>query len=186
MRRASIWVALALLTAGALTASAGAGQPSREAIHEDDSFELEDFCGKTGLTVEVAYVLDLRIKILQRGTTAAPYFMQHGKLTEVITNHANGTFVTTASNVLEKDLGITDNGDGTVTILVLATGNAVLYNADGKAIARNPGQTRFELDIHLRGTPSDPEDDVVLDQRIVRESTGRSDDFCAAALGALS
>ena len=57
--------------------------------------------------------------------------------------------------MLEKDKRITDNGDGTLTILILATGNAVLYGANGKAIARNPGQVRFELVVAHNGTPND-------------------------------
>jgi hypothetical protein len=84
-------------------------------------------------------------------------------------------------------LRITDNGDGTITILVLATGNAVLYGEDGKALARNPGQIRFEILIDTAGTPSDPSDDEFLAfLGVVKGSTGRSDDFCAAAVPALS
>ena len=61
----------------------------------------------------------------------------------------------------------------------------MLYGPDGKAIARNPGQTRFELVFDDGGTPADPLDDVELDFRVVKESTGRSDDFCTAAVAAL-
>ena len=60
------------------------------------------------------------------------------------------------------DLNVTDNGDGTLTILVLATGNGILYGPDGKAITRNPGQIRFEVVIDHGGTPSDPLDDSSL------------------------
>lgn len=189
MRRSSlraIIASTAALTCLVLSASAGAGQPERETIHIEDSRELEGFCGVQGLDVTLAFVLDLRVKIMQRGKTEAPFIMQHGRLTEVITNPANGEWVSTVSNVLEKDLHITDNGDGTVTILVLATGNATVYGSNGKTIARNPGQTRYELDIDLGGTPSYPDDDTVIDFRIVKESTGRSDDFCAAVIPALS
>ena len=71
--------------------------------------------------------------------------------------------------------------------IILATGNAVLYGEDGKAIARNPGQIRFELLFGDNGTPDDPFDDVLLaDLGLVKGSTGRSDDFCAAAVPALS
>jgi hypothetical protein len=45
----------------------------------------------------------------------------------VFTNQANDKSVTGVVNVIEKDLRVTDNGDGTLTILILATGNAVLY-----------------------------------------------------------
>jgi hypothetical protein len=88
--------------------------------------------------------------------------------------------------VIEKDLRVTDNGDGTQTILILATGNAVLYGDDGKAIARNPGQIRFEILVDDGGTPTDPSDDEFLDfLGVVKGSTGRSDDFCEAAVPAL-
>jgi hypothetical protein len=81
---------------------------------------------------------------------------------------------------------VTDKGDGTLTILALATGNDVFYGPDGKAIGRNPGQVRFEILVDHGGTPTDPSDDVELDFRLVRESTGRSDDFCEVAVPALS
>ena len=82
---------------------------------------------------------------------------------------------------------VTENGDGTLTILVLATGNAVLYGPDGKAIARNPGQTRFEILLDDGGTPNDPSDDEFLGRLgVAKESTGRSDDFCEAAVPALT
>jgi hypothetical protein len=88
--------------------------------------------------------------------------------------------------VIEKDLRVTDNGDGTLTVLIMATGNGVLYGEDGKAIARNPGQIRLELFVDHGGTPNDPSDDVVLSEDLVKGSTGRSDDFCEAAIPALT
>ena len=74
----------------------------------------------------------------------------------MVTNLANGNSVTSVATVRDKDQRVTDNGDGTLTILVLTTGNAVLYGEDGKAIARNPGQVRFEILIDHGGTPTDP------------------------------
>jgi hypothetical protein len=82
---------------------------------------------------------------------------------------------------------VTDNGDGTLTILVMGTGNAVAFDEDGKAIARNPGQIPFELLIDNGGTPQDPSDDEFLaDLGVVFGSTGRNDDFCEAVVPALS
>ena len=70
--------------------------------------------------------------------------------------------------------------------VILATGNAVLYGENHKAIARNPGQTRFEILVDHGGTPTDPADDEFLaDLGEVKGSTGRSDDFCDAAVPAL-
>ena len=67
------------------------------------------------------------------------------------------------------------DGDGRI---ILATGNAVLYDESGKAIARNPGQTRFVIVFDANGTE--------LSREIVKSSTGRSDDFCDAAVPALT
>jgi hypothetical protein len=84
-----------------------------------------------------------------------------------------------------KDLRVTDNGDGTLTILQMSTGNATLYGPDGTAIGRNPGQVRFEFVVDHGGTPTDPSDDVLLKERLVKGSTGRSDDFCEAVVPVL-
>ena len=91
--------------------------------------------------------------------------------------------MTSSATVRDKDQRITDNGDGTLTILVLATGNAVLYAEGGDAIARNPGQVRYELLIDHGGTPTDPSDDEFVEfLGDVKGSTGRTDDYCAAAV----
>ena len=81
---------------------------------------------------------------------------------------------------------MTDNGDGTLTILNLRTGNDVYYGPDGDVIGRNPGQIRLEILVDHSGTPTDPFDDVFLAEELVKGSTGRSDDFCEAAVPALS
>lgn len=58
---------------------------------------------------------------------------------------------------------------------------------DGKALGRDPGQIRFKILIDTAGTPSDPSDDEFLAfLGVVKGSTGRSDDFCATAVPALS
>ncbi len=178
-------LALGAAAAAMLAAAAGAGPPFRETIHDEFAFVDDDFCG-AGLTVEVAVVLDIRVQAAPRGSDGLIYFLQHGTETDVLTNLANGTSLTSFARVLEKDLRVTDNGDGTLTVLILATGNAVLYGADGKAIARNPGQIRIELLIDHGGTPNDPSDDVILAEELVKGSTGRSDDFCEAAVPALT
>ena len=179
-------LALGVTAAAMLPTAATAGPPFGETIHEEGEFVVEDFCDEEGLDVEIAFVSDVRVQGQPRGNAGLLYFMQHGKLTETITNLANDKFVTTATTVLDKDLRVSDNGDGTLTILILATGNAVLYGRNGKVIASNPGQVRFEVVLDHGGTPTDPSDDVGLSFELVKGSTGRTDDFCAAAIAALS
>jgi len=180
-------LALGATAAVMLAAAATAGQVFRETIHEEGTIELPEICGVPGLAVELAYVVDISVQVVPHGPSGLAYFMQHGTVSEMFTSLANGKSVTSVANVFEKDLRVTDNGDGTQTVLILATGNAVLYGQDGKAIARNPGQIRFELLFDDGGTPTDPSDDEFLaDLGLVKGSTGRSDDFCDAAVAALS
>ena len=177
MRR-MLLLTLAALGALALAASATAGKAINETFHDEGSFGIENYCDEAGLDVEVAFVSDGRVHIVAHGADQLEYFLQHGKLAETITNTANGRYVTTFTNVIEKDQVVTDNGDGTFSILAFATGNAVLYDANGKALARDPGQIRFEILIDQAG-----EDHFV---KVIRESTGRSDDLCDAAVPALT
>ena len=99
----------------------------------------------------------------------------NNRVTNVYTNLDNGNTVTEVGNFVDKDLRVTDNGDGTLTILVLSTGNIAVYGPDGKALARNPGQIRFELLIDHGGTPRDPSDNVSLEfLGEVKGSTGQT------------
>ena len=72
------------------------------------------------------------------------------------TNPANDKSITAVTRFIQKDLRVTDNGDGTLTILILATGTRRGRGEDGKAIARNPGQVRFKFLVDHGGTPADP------------------------------
>lgn len=161
-----------------LATAASAGPPFRETIHDERTFVLDDYCDVSGLSVEIARVVDIRVHINPHGPNGLEYFLQHGTWSEVLTNLSNGTSLTSVARVIEKDMRVTENGDGTVTVLIQATGNATLYGANGKAIARGPGQVRLELVFDESGAE--------LSRRIVRESTGRSDDFCTAAVAALA
>jgi hypothetical protein len=170
-----------------LAAAASAGQIFRETFHEEETLVLTNFCDVPGLTVELAIVRDGRVHAVPHGPDGLPHFGSHVKQTEVYTNLANDKSVTAVLIGNDKDLRVTDNGDGTLTVLVLATGNAAVYGEDGKAIARNPGQTRFEILVDHGGTPTDPSDDEFLAfLGVVKGSTGRTDDFCAAVVPALS
>jgi hypothetical protein len=94
-----------------------------------------------------------------------------------------GTF-TEISTTNRRDAQVTDNGDGTLTIVVQATGSLRLYDSDGNFVLADPGQVRFQFMVDHGGTPGDPSDDVEIEGsfEVVRESTGRNDtqgrDFC--------
>ena len=194
MTRTARLVRLGLAVAGALALSALAlAFPARaevilhENFHDEETFVWTDFCGVPGMNIDVALTLDGRVQAVGHGPDRVAYFLQPVSRTRVFTNPTNGRSMHEVARYIEKDLRVTDNGDGTLTILVLITGNGVLYDQAGNVIARNPGQVRFEILVDHGGTPADPFDDEFLAELgVVKGSTGRSDDFCAAALTALS
>lgn len=183
----TLGVVVGLAAAASLFAGPAQARPlEKGTFHEEFTEVFADFCDVPGLTVQSDVVVDVRFLLNPHGPDGLAYGMENVRISGVDTNLANGKFVTWTANFIGKDLRVTDNGDGTLTILALVTGNAVLYGMDGKAIARDPGQVRFELLIDHNGTPTDPTDDEFLAGELVKGSTGRSDDFCAAEVAALS
>jgi len=176
-RKRNLVLGTVLAAAALLATAAHAGPPIKETVHvEGNDIILEDFCDVTGLDVTLDFVMDIRVHIVPHGPHGLEYFLQHGTRSEVLT--ANGKTLTSFSRVTEKDLRVTEIGGGKIEVLILATGNAVLYGPSGKAIARNPGQTRFVIVFDAAGNE--------LSREVVKGSTGRSDDFCDAAVSALS
>lgn len=170
-----------------LGASASAGLILNETFHDEGPLAFDNFCDVEGLSVEGAFTVDGRTHAVAHGPGGLAYFVEQIRSTTTLTNPDTGKTITEVATVLQKDQRVTDNGDGTLTILVLGTGNDVVYGPDGKAIARNPGQTRFELLIDDGGTPTDPSDDEFLeDLGVVKGSTGRTDDYCEAVVPALT
>lgn len=188
MTRSHKFVAmLACLAASAALADvASAGRSSHERFQVEDSFEFENLCDVEGLAVLEEWVADIKATGVQRGRDRLPYYSEHIKERRVFTNLDNDKTVTGVTTAIAKDLKVTDNGDGTLTVLLLATGNEVIYGADGKAIFRNPGQSRFKILLDHGGTPTDPDDDEFISDERVKGSTGRNDDFCAAVVPALT
>jgi hypothetical protein len=180
-------VALAGATSMALAGPAGAQPLDRGTFHEEFTGVADDFCDVPGLTVQIDQVVDGREVVVAHGPDGLPYFTGSVRLSNTYTNVDNGNRITAVEQTMTKDQRVIDNGDGTLTILVMATGNFVLYGQHGKAIARNPGQLRYELLIDNAGTPDDPFDDEFVDfLGFVKESTGRNDDFCDAAVPELN
>jgi hypothetical protein len=186
MTRFKTLLAAALLGAACtavLAAPATAERIDGGPIHEEFSETVDDFCDQEGLTIQVDTVVNGRFRVIERGS-GDPYFSEVIRVSQVFTNPETGAFVTARENTISKDLSIERDGD-ILTIVVLATGNATLFDADGTAIARNPGQVRFEFVIDDNGTPDDFSDDEELSFEVIKPSTGRSDDFCEAVVGAI-
>jgi hypothetical protein len=161
-------------------AAVAAGPPVREVSVDSWDFVDDNLCG---LQVQVKGERTEQLLINGRGRDGIAYFGVRARGSDSFTNLANGKTYSGRWVVNDKDLKVTDNGDGTLTILGLATGNSQWFDADGKLLFADPGQIRYELLIDHGGTPADPEDDTFLeDLGVVKGSTGRNDlqgrDFC--------
>ena len=177
-------LACCVVASTALVGQAWGGKAFNESYHDEGSFVGQNFCGSAGLTVSVDFVVDGRVHAVQRAD-GFEYVVDHITETEVYT--ANGKTITFVfRGIRQKDLKVTDNGDGTLTILTMLIGQDVLYGPDGKVIARNPGQTRFEFLIDYGGTPIDPEDDELISEQVVKRTPSVNDDLCAAFVAAVT
>jgi hypothetical protein len=168
---------------------AGAGPASAQKVesgtfHEEGSFTDDQFCGVEGLVVDGSFSVDGRFLGRLQGRDSIFYGMEHVRDVTTFTRRATGQTATDIQpNTLNKDLRITDNGDGTITIIALLTGGERTYGDEGKLIARNSGQVRFRIVVDDNGTLSDPSDDTELSSELIFGSTGTNEDFCAAVLG---
>lgn len=179
-------LACCVAASAVLVGNAWAGKIFHESYHGEHSSTIENFCGVEGLTVRSDSVVDGKVRAVQRGPNGFAYFLDHLRETEVVTNVANGEAVTFVFTGTRKDLKVTDNGDGMLTIVEPLTGTQVLYGADGKAIARSSGRSVYELLIDHGGTPTDPSDDELVARSPPLTVAGRRDDFCAAGVAALT
>lgn len=186
--RSLITVTALIVSAQLLWPGHSSGRPiEKERFHREFSLVHQNFCGVEGLTVSDIGTSDGLFLLNSRGREQLPYGIEHFTETTVVTNLANDRFVTFKSVVMVKDLKIVDNHDGTFTVTVFGTGPAVVLDEDGKALGRDPGQTRARLLIDNGGTPSNPFDDEFIEfLGIIKESTGRTDDLCAAMVAGIS
>lgn len=173
----------AALVVGSLVFSSGpaAAAPIEHERFRDVSSEVVDpFCGDLRVRIDT----DIRVSLLvkSQGPDGLVYFLESLHGTVSFTNLATGKSFTSVLTVINKDLKVTDNGDGTLTVLALSTGVVKNYGPDGKLLFVDSGQIRVELLIDHGGTPTDPDDDEILDETLVKGSTGRNDtedrDFC--------
>ncbi len=152
--------------------------------HFDEAFSSEIYdCD--GTPAQDAGEVHVNFTFNQRGSSPFPYYRESVHGYAVTTNLLTGGTYTNVFTANSQDHTITDNGDGTITITIYATGGSRFYDQFGKLVLKDPGGVRFAFDIDYNGTPGDPSDDTEVPDsfRVVRSSTGNSDfsdrDFCA-------
>ena len=80
------------------------------------------------------------------------------------TNPGTGKAVHLNARFINQDQRVVDNGDGTITLTYRGHINETDYNSDGSVAFRTQGVDTLEYVIDINGTPSDPDDDVLLNE----------------------
>ena len=121
----------------------------------------------------------------QRGSSPFPYYRESVHGTVVTTNLDTGGTYTNVFTANSRDHTIVDNGDGTITITVFASGGSRFMTPTASSCSRTPARpgspstsTTTALPVTPATTSRSP-----TSFRVVRGSTGNSDlsdrDFCA-------
>ena len=154
---------------------ASAGIIEKESFHDEFSGTNENFCD-AGIAVDFEATVDGRYQVNSRGPGGPDYFLEKTTVVNVFTAPNGMTATDIQPNTIDKDLSLVDDPEaGTLTIVVLLTGGNRTYGNDGKLIAKNSGQVRFEI-------VYDYVHDVELSHELIFGSTGTNDDFCEAVL----
>jgi hypothetical protein len=174
-------VMLGVVTGG----SPAAAEPiEHDHFHDVSSEVIEGFCDDPDLTVR--FDLDVRGMFLlnAHGPDGLAYGMEHVHGTTSATNLANDRTFTEVFTFANKDLTVTDNGDGTLTIVGTSSGSHRVIGPDGQLLFMEAGRMMFQFMVYTNGTPTDPTDDeeVAGSFTVLRSFTGQNDlegrDYC--------
>jgi len=153
--------AIAVLAGGVIALGAaapvGAGQFEKGHFHDAGEEVFEDFCGFD----EVVHSFDVSGSFL--GVAHQPdgivRFRDHSIGTQAFTNPVTGKSYSEMFIFNGHDKSVTDNGDGTLTIIFQGSGTDSWFDGDGERVLKLAGMFRAELRVDHNGTPSDPTDD---------------------------
>jgi hypothetical protein len=174
-------VAIAAVTAALV---GGAGPAHAEQVEHykfANDFSFDNSC-VGGPTVAGRYQDQGTVTATRRGPVGLVAYTMTVHATETFTNVATGKALTLRTDLLTKDVRVTDDGHGTLTIIWQTPGVARVADPDGHLIAVSSGTTFFEAILDDGGTPGDPTDDTLISERPTR-ATGvdnlTSRDYCA-------
>ena len=157
-------VTLAAAAAACLTLTATppvSAEPfEHETFHEE--FDTANDCGD-GLVLEFHDVLDGSALVVRHGDGFL-YETQHWTLTAVTTIPGTDLTLTVVNKgLVNHDVRVTPNGDGTLTVRSISPARVVLLGPDGHIELRFSGLTTIESLWDDAGTPEDQSDDEVLE-----------------------
>jgi hypothetical protein len=161
-----------VLATGLALAPASAEVIESDRFHEEFSGVNDDFCGVSGWAVAFDGSTDGRFQVRTQGRDGLVYVMDQFRTIISFTDVATGQTATHIEpHTIIKDLHVTENPDGTLTIIVLGTGGGRLVGEEGTPIAKFSGQVRWRI-------VYDPATDTELSNEVIFGSTGTNDDTC--------
>jgi hypothetical protein len=144
-----------------------------------DAYVVDDYCGDLEVGIEVYDRGHYSVR--STGPDGLPRFSSnhHGSATH--TNVATGKAFTITFDYSDSDVRVTNNDDGTFTILFQVPGHERFYGPDGQHLFMTAGTIRIEAIVDHGGTPSDPSDDLVISEELVADHLGQQgsgSDWC--------
>lgn len=180
IRKSATAVALAGLAFGLGATAADAKPYESVRFDEHDVYVVDDYCGD--LEVRIEFNDQGHFVIRPTGPDGLPRFSSnhHGSATH--TNVATGKAFTIKFDYVNSDVRVTDNGDGTLTILFQVPGHERYYGPEGQLLFMTAGTIRIEAIVDHRGTPSDPSDDLFISEELVADHLGQQggSDWCSS------
>jgi len=181
MRSRIVGATAALVLAGGL-ATAPASAAVQENLHFQDSGS-EPFPLCSGINATTSWDDTVHMLVKTAGGERLVYFAANVHGTRTFTNLATGKAYTNVYNFTDRDMKVTDNGDGTLTITISNVGTNKWYGADGRLLLVVAGHFSFQIMVDHGGTPGDPSDDVEIEDSFtivkdvgIDQTAGR--DFC--------
>jgi hypothetical protein len=158
-------VGIALVLYGLVATPALARPVEQEHFSFTGEFAVDEFCPGFDIFVD-AHVF---IMLNSRGPDGTLYGSGNFHGINVWTNRATGKTLTSRFEFTDRDLQVTDNGDGTFTIKWQATGSERIFGPDGELLSIRSGLVRGQMVI-------DQDGELVEDGGLLLGPTGRFDD----------
>ena len=181
-RRRGAGVTASVLVLLGLTSTAAAADPPVTEHNRGTASHVEQDIGEclsVPFPIGHAARYNARYQEFRRGADGLQYVSFRLSSTDTITNLDTGVSLRSTTVLREKDVRITDEGDGTLSIVVLLIGTTTYHEPSGALIGVDATKRTLEVVVDHAGTPDDWGDDVVLSEAL-------SDPVGASTLGGAS
>ena len=159
----------ALATVVVSPAAAQAAEPVLDNSHFRVGYEHVE--QEIGECLDVAFPIhhagrsNAVIQLRTRGTSGPAYFSLRYNTDDVYTNLDTGESFTAREVVREADTRVTENADGTLTIVYSAVATTTVHTPSGALLGVDAGRVTGTVVLDLMD-PEDPEDDIVISEEL--------------------